>query len=442
MPRSRRWRRIAGIAAGLATVPLLAASTLRRANAPVASEPERERTYWIDSVPELPRLPTLDENIAVDLAVVGGGFTGLAIAYYVKQLDPSKRVAILEAQRVGSGASTRNSGGAPMFIRGHGVSEESMRGFYLLRSFCQEHGLDVDLQESVPALTLHRSGKTCPEPVLTGDDLKQQVGSPFYEAASSAISNRLHPGKLIAGLVEANRQLGVELYEHSPVTRVDRGNPPWLHTPQARVIARDVAVATNGYTPSLGIAADRMLAVHHRVIVTRPLTDAEWEISGLDRWPFRLEHGSYFTHTVRTSPDRRFFFRHVLGHRAFEHPHWEIRAADVEAGQRELLRRYPWLEGVPIEYEWHGITGRTRDFWPIAGQVDEHLYVAAAYNGAGVTSSHYFGHLLAHKILGKEHQDLWMLRPPEEHPRIPGEFARHIGFQGWVKVARLLDGRI
>jgi gamma-glutamylputrescine oxidase len=437
----RRLARIAGVA-GLAAVPLLAASRLRRASVPVLDEPERERTFWIDSIPDLPRCPRLDENISVDLAVIGGGFTGLAIAWYVKSMDPSKRVAILEAQRVGSGASSRNSGGAPMFIRGHGISEESTRGYHLLRSFCEERGLDVDLQERVPVLTLHRSRKTCPEPALEGAELQAAIGSPFYEAAASAVSNRLHPGRLIAGMIEANRQAGVEIYEQSPVVRIHRGSPLWLHTPDARVIARDVAVATNGYTPSLGIATDRMLAIHHRVIVTRPLTDLEWETSGLERWPFRLEHGSYYTHTVRASTDRRFFFRHVLGHRAFEHPDWEISATDVEAGQRELLRRYPWLDGVPIEYEWHGITGRTRDFWPIAGQVDDHLYIAAAYNGAGVTASHYFGHLLAHLILGRDHQDLHMLRPPEQHPRVPGEFARHIGFQGWVEVARALDGRI
>ena len=155
--------------------------------------------------------------------------------------------------------------------------------------------------------------------------------------------------------------------EHTPVLGIDRAYPITLSTPHGQVRARDVALATNAYTQQLGIAQDLLLTLHHRVMVTRPLTPSEWEMSGCKHWPLRFE-GGYATHTVRSTPDKRFFFRHVLGHRAFESPDWKIDGRARKAGMHALLRRYPWLEGVPIEFEWHGLTARTRDWWPVSGR--------------------------------------------------------------------------
>jgi gamma-glutamylputrescine oxidase len=429
----------AGVAGALSTLPLMIANRIVKQPAPVMEEPERSAAYWMQTIPELPRFRPLDESINVDVAVVGGGFTGLAIGYYLKQLDPSLRVAVLEAQRFGSGASSRNSGGAPNYFRGQGHTEEAQRGYNQLLQFCIENGLDVELEEQAPMITLHRHRETATDPYLTGTELRDAINSPYYDAAVKGQSNRLHPGKLIAGLIEANKQAGVELYEYSPVIRVQPGNPVWLHTPTDRVIAKQVALATNAYTPGMGFAADRMFTLHHRVIVTRSLTDKEWEESRLEEFPYRLEHGTFFTHTVRRTADRRFFYRHILGHRAFERTDWTFTADDIAYGQEALLRRYPWAEGLPIEYEWHGVTGRTRDRWPVAGSIDDGVSIAAGFNGNGVMATHYFGYLLAHQMLGKQHQDLDMLRPAPEHPIVPGEFARSIGMDAWLAYERRRD---
>jgi glycine/D-amino acid oxidase-like deaminating enzyme len=215
-----------------------------------------------------------------------------------------------------------------------------------------------------------------------------------------------------------------------------------LVTPGGRVRAGDVVLATNAFTPQLGVAAEQLLVMHHRVLVTQPLSDAEWELSGLGRWSMRLEHGAYYTHTVRATPDRRFFFRHVLGHRPQEAVSWEIEERDIALGWRELLRRYPWLEGASIDYNWHGITARTRDLWPLLGEFDDHVYLSAGYNGGGVMPSHYFGYLLARRILGHHDDDLdQLMRLPAEHPSWGPETFRHMLFQGAMRYRRLVDGR-
>jgi gamma-glutamylputrescine oxidase len=431
----------AGAAAlGALAVPLFAADRLPGRYRQPGAEPERAPSYWMTTIPPLPPCPTLTGDRRADIAVIGGGFTGLATAYYLKLAEPSLRVMVLEAQRMGSGASSRNSGGVGARFRGQAHSSGADRGYDLLKAFAEREGADFELVEAVPSLTLFTGTRLPADPVLAGADLHRAIGSSWYSAATLRMTNTLHPGKLIAALVAASQRLGVELYEWTPVQRIERAQRPVLHAPRATVTARDVVVATNAYTPQLGLARNVMTVMHHRVLVTRPLTPDEWAFSGLETWPLHFEDGGYYTHTVRATSDRRFFFRHVLGHRAFERTDWELGPAERALGHRELVRRYPWLSGVPVEQEWHGVTARTRDWWPLSGQLDEHLYIAVGYNGSGVMPAHFFGHLLASAILGLPDDDLTLLRPPREHSALPGELARHIAFQGWLRWRRWRDG--
>ena len=436
----RRWVRLAGATSAAAALPLVAIDRLHLRKPEITAEPERSTSYWMATIPATPRFPRLEHDIEVDVAVVGGGFTGLATAYYLKVGNPDLRVALLESQRLGSGSSSRNSGAVAPRFRGHDEDDVSHTAYELLKRFGETEGIDFGLQENVPAIYLHHRMPRAGDPKLSGEQLAREIGSRYYAAADITATNSVHPGKLVAGLIQANARVGVELYEYSPVVEIERGNPLALTTPQGRVLARDVALATNAYSQQLGVVSDILLTIHHRVLVTRPLNPTEWEMSGLERWPLRFETGGYFTHTVRSTPDRRFFFRHVLGHRAYEAPDWEIDSRARKAGQRELLRRYPWLENVPIEFEWHGITARTRDWWPVSGQLDEHLYLAVGYNGSGVMPTHFFGYLLANRILGREQPGFALFRPPAAHRRIPGKILRHAVFQGWLNYRRLRDG--
>ena len=306
---------VAGAAAGAVAIPLVLARTLGKGpQRDIQAEPQRSPSYWMATIPPIESFPQLSGEITVDVAVVGGGFTGLATAYYLKRHDPSISVALLEAQKMGSGSSTRNTGGVGRQLRGQESTDATQRGYDLIRSFEEREELPFDLNEEVPALRLHRTSETIMDPDLVGNELARQIGSSFYQAAEAFTASSLHPGKFITSLVHANRQLGVDLYERSPVTAIEKDHgKPVLVTPGGRVRAGDVVLATNAFTPQLGIATDQLLVMHHRVIVTQPLSDAEWELSGLGRWSMRMEHGTYYTHTVRATPDRRFFFRHVLG---------------------------------------------------------------------------------------------------------------------------------
>lgn len=414
----------------------------RRRQPSVVTESNRSPSYWLATLPPLPSFPMLETDLTCDVLVVGAGFAGLAASYYAKQLEPEANIVLIESHTVGSGASSRNSGGIANRFRGHDVSPESMRGYELIRQFCMRHDLDVDLESDVPTITLHRHWREPGFPELSGSTLRRAVGSPFYQAATTRTTNWYHPGKMITGLVNVVSASGVQIYEHTSAIQVQPGQPASVVTPGGVIQTGKVILATNGYTPTLGIARQRMFAMHQRVMVTRPLTNAEWERSGLEGWPFRLESGGYYTHTVRSTPDRRFFYRHVLGHRLHEEGHWNVGERERRIGHEEMLRRYPWLEGVPIEYEWHGLTARTRDWWPISGEVAPNVYAALAYNGSGAMATHYFGMLAAHQALGHCHPDLDLLSPPTRHPWIPGGLTRHLAFQGWIEWLRFREDKL
>lgn len=438
------WRRagIVGLAAGAGAVPLLLANKIRGPEVPsVVTEGPREPSYWTLTAPEVPSAPRLEGDIHADVAVIGAGFAGLALAYYVKTLAPDRRVVLLESHHAGSGASSRNSGAVVPRLRRDRRAPNVTRAYDLLKNFIATEQIECDLQEDWPTLRLARHARELPEADLSGPVLAEQIGSSYYAAAATTTTNSVHPGKLIYGLVQANERCGVERYDLSPVTKIDRAGSLVLHTPHGRVFARDAALTTNAYTPQLGVTADIMTAMHQHVIVTRPLTDAEWEMSGLARWPMRFEVGDHYTHTVRRTPDRRFFFRHAIGHRAFENTTRPDPNHALTLGITEMVRRYPWLDGVPIDYVWHGVIGQTRSWWPVAGQIDDHLYIAAGYNGSGVIAAHYFGYVVAHQIVGcpLSSEDQAMLRPLSTHPRMPREYLRHILFQGWFRYQALRD---
>lgn len=439
MKKGITWAGVAGALVGATALPLVAGSKLAHPQVRTSAGFERLPSYWTLTAPNLPVFPRLGTDIEVDIAVIGGGFAGLASAYYLKALQPERSVAVFEAHRLGSGASSRNSGAIVPRLRGHDASGEAARGYERFKRFIAEEQLDIDFQEEQPTLLLARDPTPDVGLSLNRAQLSEVIGSRCYTGAATTATTSVHPGKLIAGLVQANIRRGVDFYEMTPVLAIERGAPHVFRTPSARVRARDVVIATNAYTPQLGIAGELIAALHQQVLVTRPLTDAEWQTSGLGDWPFRFETGDHYTHTVRRTADRRFFFRHALGHRAFERTDWLNDRGALALGQREMLRRYPWLTGVPIDYRWHGVVAQTRDWWPVGGQIDEHLYIAAGFNGSGIMAAHYFGYLLAHLIAGMETEDQEMLRPSAGRPSFPGELARHVAFQSWFRYQALRD---
>ncbi len=409
----------------------------------VESGEKRTEALWTSETPSIEPCPRLEGERRVDLAIVGGGCTGLAGAYYAKKLRPDWSVAVLESHRLGSGASSRNSGA--VYARYWGLDDEEMprRGFERLARFIEEEEIECDFRPS-PTLELfasRRSAKkaeTCLEPGsrwVPAEDLRRGAHSDYYAGAAQLPGYyTVHPGKLVAGHVRATRRLEVDLYENSPVVQVKKGNPAVLVTPGGIIRADHVLLATNAYTPRLGFLKAAMMPVHQYTFATRKLSDSEISGYGLDRWPLRFER-SILPVTNFLTPSGHLCIRIVLGYASFNSCVWKDIEGARYLAKRMFEQRYPWIADIGLEQGWQGVTGHTLRVREISGPVmGANIQSAVAFNGLGIMPGHNTAYLSVCRITGHPDQDLrYMLGKGAQIP-IPGEFYRSMLLKPAMKI--------
>ncbi|NQU08648.1 MAG: FAD-binding oxidoreductase, partial [Candidatus Abyssubacteria bacterium] len=315
----------------------------------------------------IPPASRLEGERKADLAIIGGGYTGLSCAYYAKKLRPDWSVAVLESHRLGSGASSRNSGA--VYARYWGLDDVDMpqRGLDRLIRFIEEEGIECDFRPS-PTIELYVSRRSANKARasleagskwIPAEELSEGAHTNYYSGAVELPGYyTVHPASLIAGHAKAARRVGVELYENSPVLRVKRGKPAELATPRGRVRADNVLIATNAYTPRLGFLKTAMFPVHQYTFATRKLTAGEISGFGLDRWPLRF-HRTILPVTNFLTPSGHFCVRIVLGYASFNSCVWRDIDEARSLAKRMFEQRFPWIADVELEHGWHGVTGHT-----------------------------------------------------------------------------------
>ncbi|MDJ0865654.1 MAG: FAD-dependent oxidoreductase [Myxococcota bacterium] len=426
--------------AGVLAAPGLVSLVARRGGVETGA---REDCLWTSEAPSMPAAPRFEGERKVDLAIVGGGYTGLACAYYTRLFRPDWSVIVLESHRLGSGASSRNSGA--VYANQVGISDVGMlqRGLDRLMRFIEAEQIDCDL---APASTLRlftssRSAERARAELAPGerwispDELHESIGSEYYAGAVDAPDFfRVQPAKLVVGHVAAARRVGAELFEHSPALSVEPGRPARIATPHGRVLADHVFLATNAHTPRLGFFRSSMFPVHQYSLATRKLTSQEIAGFGLDRWMLRFER-SLLPVTFSLTPGGHFFVRIVLGYASFDSCEW----ADIDGAQRLARQifeqRYPRIADVELAQGWQGVTGHTALFRQIAGAVgDGNIHVSAAYNGLGIMPGHNNGYLTACRITGRAEDDTRYLTGVSGQIPLPGEFYRSLVFKPFMRL--------
>jgi glycine/D-amino acid oxidase-like deaminating enzyme len=430
MKLSRRGFLAAG--AGVLAAPGLAGLVAGRGGVETG---EREDCLWSAQAPSMPPAPRFEGERKVDLAVVGSGYTGLACAYYAKLFRPDWIVIVLESHGLGSGASSRNSGA--VYARHLGISDPEMpeRGLRRLRDFIDAEQIDCEFgpASTLTLLTSKRSARDARFDLapdarwISPEELRESIGSRYYAGAVDSPGYfRVQPAKLAVGHAKAALRVGAELFQHSPALSVESGRPAEISTPQGKVLAVHVFIATNAHTPRLGFFQSSMFPVHQYSFATRKLTTREIAGFGLDRWMLRFER-RVLPVTFSLTPGGNFFVRIVLGYASFNSCEWQ----DVE-GARDLARRvfeqrYPSVADVGLAHGWHGVTGHTAMLRQVAGVVGEgNIHVSAAYNGLGIMPGHNNGYLTACQITGHADDDTRYLAGVSGQAPLPGEFYRSL----------------
>ncbi|MCC6715975.1 MAG: FAD-binding oxidoreductase [Gammaproteobacteria bacterium] len=378
--------------------------------------------WWEAAPPEVARPPSLPRSI--DVAVVGSGYTGLSAALTLARAGRS--VAVLEAQALGHGASTRNGGQV-----GSGNQKFTVRqlvdlyGEAKARALVNEgtamlrHIAELIEREGI-ACEFRRVGRFrgCMHPahyesMARGmEDLKRFAGVEFFmvpraEQGSEIGSDRyfggsvlpndaaLHPGLYHQGLMERARGAGALLLPFTPVTGIAReGARTRVHTAGGAIEARDVLVATNGYTTrALPWVRRRVIPVGSAIIATEELP-AERIARLMPRGRVYGNSARVF-HYFRPSPDgRRMLWGGRVGRLGSQ-----ASTGAFEHLRKEMVVVFPDLAGVRVTHCWSGNIAYTHDTMPHIGCQDG-IHYATGYCGTGVSRSTYFGHKAALKVLG------------------------------------------
>jgi glycine/D-amino acid oxidase-like deaminating enzyme len=396
--------------------------------------PTSRRSLWSDTLPASERFePTVGGSLdGHDVAIVGGGYTGLWTAWYLAQRDPSLRVVVLERDRVGFGASGRNGGWCsailPMSLDTiavrHGASAAR-------RMQIEMHGTVREVgrfaSQHAPDGVFHRGGtidlaRNEPQRRRLLDHLAEQRRFGFddedhrwLDAAETAATVRaegaigavttphcgtVHPLRLVHALARAVDAAGVTIAEGVEVTEIHRGR---LETSAGSISAGVVVRATEGYTCDLPGERRSMLPIYSLMIATEPLPADVWDEIGLDDRPTFTDGRNLIVYGQRTA-DGRFAF----GGRGAAYRYGSRISPDLDHDERvrdllveELVSMFPAVRGAAITNHWGGVLGATRD-WQCAVRFDRRngFATAGGYVGDGVATTNLAGRTLAALIGG------------------------------------------
>src|SRR5918992_2716131 len=401
-------------------------------------------SYWLDTAEpagDFRRNPLPSE---VDVAVVGGGFTGLSAALELAKQGAS--VALLEQHTVGWGASGRNGGmattglaiGFAQAVKRYGERAattmflEYNRAIDTIESLVKEHGIDCDF-ERTGKLTLaykpaHYEGMKRSQELLANladhhvqlvskADIHSEIGSDFYHGATvDPQAAGLHVARFAHGLAGAAVKNGAGIHENTAVTELRRvsGTVHDVHTTRGITRAKQVLVGTSGYTgrpfPWL---RRRVIPVGSFIIVTEPLSDDAVKTLLPNR---RMASDSKnLIYYFRLTPDNRMLF----GGRA----RFAMSSPDSDLKSGQVLRKamstvFPTLADARVDYTWGGLVDLSMDQMVHAGERNG-IHYSLGYSGHGVQMATYMGKQMALSMLGRPSRNLWK-QPP--HRAVPGHF--------------------
>ncbi len=383
-----------------------------------------------------------DRPAEFDAAVIGAGFTGLSAARRLAELRPGWRVALIDAQRAGDGASGRSSGFvvdlAHFIARMEPAASRkfvalSRSGIGALRTLAREHDIACDWDErgwlhvaagaaaekSLPYLAAWLDWLNEPYEALDATGLQAITGSAFYRAGLRLPGSVLvQPAALLRGLAAALPS-SVELYEDSPVREIRREGARFRLAVADGVLRSPlVFVATNGYAPALGVFERRLFPLYTFGSLTRPLRAEEQEIlGGEEEWGVLAEDA--MGSTVRRTRDQRILIRNSA---RFTRDHVQPAGPPEEIlnlHRQALAKRFPKLAHVPFAHSWSGPLGVTPDRSIAFGALEPGLFAAGGYTGAGIAMGTTAGGLLADLALGEDSGLLAAMRALPQPKKLP-----------------------
>jgi glycine/D-amino acid oxidase-like deaminating enzyme len=407
-------------------------------------------SYWLAASPAGPLRPPLRGSATTDVAIVGAGFTGLWTAIALTDTDPTLRVAVLEQESVGFGASGRNGGFCQASLT-HGLAngirhfpdelerleQEGIANLAALVAFTQEHGIACDLEETGGLTVADQPHQVeefrawVEEAAEHGEELvfldreavRAEVHSPLWQAGLYQPPGRdviLDPAKLARGLARVCDERGITIHEHTRIRAVERraGGMRLTSEAGATIAAEHVVVATSAYSGWLRRLESQFVPVYDYVLVSEPMTPEQRASIGWQRRQGMSDGNNQF-HYFRLTADDRILWG---GYDAVYYrgngvgPRFDRRPATFDKLEAHFRRAFPQLADLPFPFRWGGAIDTTSRFTVTFGQaLGGRLTYALGYTGLGVGASRWAAGVVRDFIVRPD-SDLLRLRFVRSRP--------------------------
>ncbi|MEM9331310.1 MAG: FAD-binding oxidoreductase [Pseudomonadota bacterium] len=400
---------------------------------------QHTQSWYAASAKQMDTFPHAEGEIAVDVCIIGAGFSGLSCALHLAELG--FKVAVLDAQRVGWGASGRNGG---QIGTGQRIGPEELEQLVgdtlakeafdigvdaasLVRDLVKKHKIDCGLKDgSIEAYHKKRYDKYGPAEVehlktkynyhsmsfLTPDEMREKIGSPDYSAGLlDTHAGHLHPLDYAHGLARAATKAGAEIFEMSRVKSVIDGSKCIVKTEAAEVTAEHVVLAANGYLGNLDKhVADRVMPINNFIIATEPLDDATCQ--SLIRDGECVHDSRFVVNYFRISPDNRMLFG------GGENYTYKFPADIIKTVRKPMLKVFPQLSDVRVDFAWGGTLAITMNRVPHFEFRSDGIINISGYSGSGIHMATMSGKIAAEAINGQMSKFDIMSKLPT--PKFPG----------------------
>jgi glycine/D-amino acid oxidase-like deaminating enzyme len=434
-----------------------------------------DKSFWLATYGPYTPNPPVHGELTVDVAIIGGGFTGLSTAYHLRKANPAMAVAVLEAEVIGYGASGRNGGfsmtlfgmepaitkrlyGQQRTVEAHRYMERAVdyvdalvKEHHIQSDYCFPGFLRVATSPAY-AKRIQHDLRILSDMGIGGIEwidaasLRAEVDSPLFLGAWwEPRCGLLNPAKQVRELKRVAAQFGAHIYEDTPVTAIARGARFTLHTPGGTVIADKIVFATNAYSHLIPQLAAKQAPVFTHMVVTTPLTADQLATIG---WTHRqgIEDARNLVHYFRLTADNRL----AMGGSDVSLAYGRGMTQDLNARvfadlERDCVRIFPALRGVTFTHRWGGPVSVPVQMVPAIGHLgDARALYSLGCIGHGVSLTHLNGQTLADLVCERKTDltDVWFVNrkvlpwPPE-----PVRFVVSHAIRGYLRVEdRVYDG--
>jgi gamma-glutamylputrescine oxidase len=377
-------------------------------------------SWYQASVGERPEYPALDGSVTTDVAIIGGGFTGLQAAYNLARLGVS--VVLIEGNRFGDGASGRNGGQLGTGQRAWPAELEAELGFerskalfdmaenakrYLL-DFSEQHGIDIEYLPGQMNVAHKRGWESDYRHdaeimavrygyphifFMDREETHERVGSTRYHyGVRDTGTGHIHPLKLLVGLAKVAAAASAKVHEMTPASAIRQaGGKTMIDTPRGTITADRVLIATNAYIGNLEpVTAAHVMPIRSFIGATAPLDRFPQVLKGSEA----VADSRFVVRYFRKSRDGRLLFG---GREAYTADSPRDISSHI---RRQIAEIYPDLRKVEITHAWGGSVGITLPRKPFARDVLPGVTSVAGYSGHGVMLSNYSGKMYADMVAG------------------------------------------